>query len=81
MRQIEALEHVAHNKGEMYIHSGWGGRKYLYCGEHSTTIPMSMLDRLLVRDDLEMVENAMMAGNSVVLTEQGKARLLAYISH
>lgn len=75
MKQIEALGHVAHNGGRLYQHSGWRGHKYLYCGQHATTIGMPMLERLLVRGDLELVENALTPGYTAVLTEQGKARL------
>lgn len=76
MRQVEALEHVAHSGGSLYLHSGWRGHKYLVCREDQTTIRMPMLDRLLERGDLDQVNDALTRWDSyAVITDQGRGRL------
>lgn len=76
MKQVEALGHVAHSGGSLYLHSGWRGHKFLVCREDQTTIGMPMLERLLQRVDLELVANAFTNWDSyATLTDQGKARL------
>lgn len=69
MKQIEALAHVAHSGGSLYVLSGWRGHKYLVCQKDSITIGMPILERLLEREDLQIV------ADHVVLTEQGTQRL------
>lgn len=76
MRQVEALDHVAHSGGSLYVHSGLRGHKYLVCREDSATIGMPMLDRLLERGDLDHVNDALTRWDSyAVITDQGRARL------
>lgn len=76
MRQAEALRHVAHSGGTLYMHNGRRGHVYLVCREDSTTIGSPMLNRLLERGDLDHVNDALTRWDSyAVITNQGRTRL------
>ena len=76
-RQLDALQAIDAEGGEVSLFMGWRGRKW--CHAQNRPIDLRVWERLIYRDDLEILvpsgTSPSVKGLRLRLTEQGRTRI------